>query len=88
MKKAGMFKTLVEQCQGELTTGKALRNIEIPLSGTSNQRNYYRRQLAEYREFNRGMYELGRATEDEFTETLKLEYVLEKSIDSFVIEGV
>ena len=88
MKKSGMFKTIVEQCQDELNTGKALRNIEIPLSGTTNQRNYYRRQLAEYREFNHGMYELGRITEDEFTETLKLEYVLEKSIDNFNIEGV
>ena len=83
-----MFKSLVAQAQAQAQLAQPLRDIDIPLSGTPNQRNYYRRQLAEYREFNHGMYELGRITENEFTETLKLEYVLEKSIDNFNIEEV
>ena len=88
MKKPGMFKSLVEYAQAEMQTGRPLHDIEIVVSGTKNQKNYYRRQLAEYKEFNRSMFELGRCTEDEFVETLKLEYIVEKSIDNFILQEV
>lgn len=88
MKKPGMFKSLVEYAIEELQTGRPLRNIELVIAGTQNQKNYYRRQLAEYKEFNRSMFELGRCTEEEFVETLKLEYIVEKSIDNFILQGV
>lgn len=88
MIKPGMFKSLVQIAQKQLETNRPLRDINIPVTGTQNQKNYYRRQLSEYREFNRSMFILGRLTEDEFIETLKLEYVVEKSIDNFILKGV
>lgn len=88
MKNKGMFKALLEYAAEELQKANYLRDVEISLTCTQNQKAYYRRQLLEYRAFNRSMYELGRLTDNEFTEQLQLEYIVEKAIDNAAKEGV
>lgn len=87
MKTMGRFQLLVDKAEQALTKS-GLREAEVELHATKNQKAYYRRQFNEYRSFNRGMFALGKMSEESFIHAMELEYVVEKAIDMLEIEVV